>query len=114
MKKIILDRNFKDEIQTLCKKCGEWECECKKLDSIQLNLENPKIKMELKKVNNKTISIIYPLYRNDVKEILKEIKKSLGCGGKIVVNDDFYEINLQGDVREKAKKILKYKFNLNI
>ena len=113
MKKIILDRNFKDGIQTLCKKCGEWECECNNLDSIESN-KNPKIKIEIKKVNNKTLSIIYPLYRKDIKEILKELKKSLGCGGKIVVMDNYYQINLQGDVREKARGILKYKFNLNI
>ena len=73
-----------------------------------------KIKIEIKKVNNKTLSIIYPLYRKDIKEILKELKKSLGCGGKIIIMDNYYQINLQGDVREKARGILKYKFNLNI
>lgn len=113
--KFILDRDFKDSIDTLCKKCGELQSKCICNNTAKTILPNNKykIKSNLKKVKNKYISSFYPFYIDNEKEILNILKKKLGCGGNIESIDDYIVINLQGNIIEKAKtELIKLGFNI--
>lgn len=109
MKKLILEPNFSDEINTLCKKCKEFKskCICNNKEIKIIPKDKHKIKSKLTKYNNKIISSFYPFYINNEKEILKILKKKLGCGGSIEVIEDYIQINLQGDLINKANGLLK-------
>lgn len=115
MKKFILDRNFEDSIDLICKKCNKYEneCICKNNNGFKKskyitndNIKENKINYELKKVNGKIISIFYPFNVNQVKPILKYLKKKLACGGSIRDTGDYCQIILQGDVIDQALIIL--------
>ena len=49
-----------------------------------------------------------------LKEIMKNMKKSFACNGTIIDHDEFGKIiQLQGDIREKAKTMLVEKYNIS-
>lgn len=103
--KFILERDFSDGIDTLCKKCGELKskCICNNTNKKILPKDLHKIKSKLKKVQNNLISSFYPFYIENEKEVLSYLKKKLACGGNIESIDDYIIINLQGDVLDRAK-----------
>ena len=49
-----------------------------------------------------------------LKDLAKELKKRLACGGTIEETEDGYEIWLQGDHRKKVKEILEEKGYENV
>lgn len=114
--KFILEQDFSDGIDTLCKKCGERrnKCICNNATKKILPRDSHKIKSKLKKVQNKLVSSFYPFYIENEKEILSILKKKLACGGNIESIDDYVIINLQGDVTDKAKiELQKLGFKIN-
>lgn len=114
MKKFILDRNFEDSIDTLCKKCNELKSKCicidksgiKKSKFITKQLTSNKIHYEVRKINGNIISIFYPFYKDNAEHTLKELKKKLACGGSIRDTNNYFQIILQGDVVDKVLKLL--------
>lgn len=115
MKRFILEPNFTDNIDSICKKCGELssECVCSKAKITIMPKDAYKIHSKLGKIKNKLISSFYPLYIDNEKEILQILKKKLGCGGNAEVIEDFIQINLQGDLIKQASLELK-KLGFNI
>ena len=92
-------------VDEVCKECGENKSECI-CDKPTETMEPSKhaLVFRLEKRNGKPITVIYPFFVDDakLKETLSALKKSLGVGGAIKTN----ELELQGDVKEKAKAAL--------
>ncbi len=92
-------------VDELCPKCGENKSECRCNQPKEL-IEPSKhsLVFRLEKRNGKPVTVIYPFCTEEalLKETLSKLKKSLGVGGAIKAN----EIELQGDLRDKAKVAL--------
>jgi translation initiation factor 1 (eIF-1/SUI1) len=76
-----------------------------------LNEFDKKVILKYKKIKGKNKTNIYGLEKIlencKLDEFLKKIKKKLGCGGIITVDDDkIYIIEFMGDHRLKIKQIL--------
>lgn len=84
----------------ICPKCGlpKQACVCEK---IAKDSQNIKITAE-KKRYGKYVTIVSGLTEVNVKEVAKELKNTLACGGTFRDN----EIELQGDHRKKIKDAL--------
>jgi translation initiation factor 1 len=86
----------------ICPKCGLSKelCVCETIAK-----EKEKIRVsELKRRYGKSITIITGISRDvNVKNVLKELKTGLACGGTL--KDE--AIELQGNHKDKVKKILK-------
>jgi len=63
--------------------------------------------LKKEKRRGKTVTMVgyFQLSQNDKKELLRELKKSLSCGGSI--KENFLEF--QGEVNEKLKELLREK-----
>ncbi len=63
-----------------------------------------KLHFSKEKRRGKIVTVIEPFFLEDkeLKELLKELKSKIGCGG--TTKDNYIE--LQGDVEQKAKAIL--------
>lgn len=84
----------------ICPKCGLpiQACMCS-----EIGKEEQTIKVEIvKRKYGKIITIVSGLTDINTKEILRELKQGLACGGTI--KNDIIE--LQGDHKERIKKIL--------
>ncbi len=112
-----LESNFSDSIDVICKKCNELQSECicaKKQISI-LPKTAYKVKSTIAICNGKKVSSFYPLYIDNANNLLKDIKKKLGCGGNIEQIDDYQKLNLQGDKISQASRFLsQLGFNIDI
>ena len=88
----------------VCDKCGEnlSECVCSSCEILPPNKH--KLHFRIEKRNGKPVTIILPFFisEDDIKKLLVTLKKKLACGGSIKNN----EIELQGDLKERAKAIL--------
>jgi translation initiation factor 1 len=84
----------------ICPKCGLpiQACVCKEIAKTDQQIE---IKTEKRRFG-KMSTIVTGLEGVDVKEIAKDLKSELACGGSIKNN----QIVLQGNHRDKIKKIL--------
>lgn len=102
-----LECDFSDNIDRICPKCEnlQSECICNKPPKILDNATH-KLKMRLEVRNGRKISIIYPFYLANPKEILQTLKKNLACGGTLEHIEDYSEIHLQGELRDRAKQEL--------
>jgi translation initiation factor 1 len=89
---------------SICEQCGNnlSECDCKPTDILPANKH--KLHFRLEKRNGKPVTVILPfaLSNEDIKKTLATLKKKLACGGAIKNS----EIEIQGDVKERAKAIL--------
>ena len=92
-------------VDELCPKCNENKSECRCNEPREL-IEPSKhsLVFRLEKRNGKPVTVIYPFFIEEtaMKETLSKLKKSLGSGGAVKAN----EIELQGDLKEKAKAAL--------
>lgn len=112
-KRFLLEPDFSDSIDRICKTCGKMDCICTKTTIKLIPKDKYRIKTRLKRIQNKLISSFYPLYIDNEKEILKILKKKLGCGGNAEIIEDFIQINLQGDVIKQASlELRKLGFNV--
>jgi len=85
----------------ICKKCGlpKELCSC---DIVAKEQEKIRIFVTRRRYG-KRITVITGITKNvDVWDILKQLKTHLACGGTVKDN----EIELQGDHKEKAKKVM--------
>ncbi|RDU62635.1 hypothetical protein [Helicobacter sp. MIT 14-3879] len=105
--KFKLEPNFSDSIDRVCKNCGQLSSDCVCLKDIKI-LDNDLyvIKFRVLKVKNKVVSIIYPFYTKDIKNILSFLKKKFACGGSIKRVEDYYEILLQGNFGDKESNTI--------
>ena len=85
---------------TICPNCGlpSEACVCQEIAKKQQNI---KIQTEKRRFGKITTTIV-GLDGVDVKGLGKKLKAKLACGGTVKKN----EIELQGDHRNKVKKIL--------
>ncbi len=85
---------------TICPNCGlpSEACVCQEIAKKQQEI----IIRSEKRRFGKIMTIVVGFDGVDVKEIAKKLKAKLACGGTIKNN----EIELQGDHREKSKKVL--------
>lgn len=88
-------------MEDFCSVCGlpKTLCVCS-----QISKESSKIKISLgRRKFSKIITIVSGIEdKNELKQIEKELKRGLACGGTVKEN----EIELQGDHRKKTKEIL--------
>jgi translation initiation factor 1 len=84
----------------ICSKCGlpKQACVC---DKIAKGAQNIQVTLE-KKRYGKYVTIVSGLNGMDVKEIARNLKNELACGGTYRDN----EVELQGDHRKKIKEVL--------
>jgi len=85
----------------ICKKCGlpKELCSC---DIVAKEQEKIRI-FVTKRRYGKKITVITGFSKNvEIKDILKDLKTHLACGGTL----KGHEIELQGDHAEKAKRIM--------
>lgn len=99
-----LSQNSSWSFDGICEKCGENISECKCEQAQTLLPQKHKLHFRLEKRNGKPVTIVLPFFLNDadIKKLLTTLKKKLACGGAISGN----EIELQGDLKERAKEIL--------
>ncbi len=92
-------------VDELCKTCNENKSECLCGQPAE-SLEPSKhaLVFRLEKRNGKLVTVICPFFVDDtkLKDTLSSLKKSLGVGGAIKTN----ELELQGDLKDKAKAAL--------
>jgi translation initiation factor 1 len=88
----------------VCDACGENISECKCGAGQILAPNKHLLYFRLEKRNGKPVTIILPFFitQDDMKKTLAMLKKKLACGGSIKDN----EIELQGDLKDRAKIIL--------
>ncbi len=72
------------------------------IDNITKEEHKIKIRVARRRMKKFVTSIIGIENKKEMKQIAKELKKKLACGGTVKDN----EIELQGEHREKAKKFL--------
>jgi len=84
----------------ICPKCGlpKQACVCEK---IAKDSQNIKVTAEKRRFG-KYVTIVSGLSGVDGKEIAKDLKNELACGGTFKGN----EVELQGDHRKRIKEIL--------
>lgn len=89
-------------VDTVCKECGELESECR-CHAFKERREPKahKLHFRLEKRQGKSVTCAgeFFLEESEMKEWLKKLKSSLGCGG--TYKGGFIE--LQGEWREKAR-----------
>jgi translation initiation factor 1 len=85
---------------TICPNCGlpSEACVCQEIAKKQQNIT---IQTEKRRFG-KFMTMVVGLEGVDVKELAKKLKAKLACGGTVKNN----EIELQGDHRNKVKKVL--------
>lgn len=88
----------------VCEKCGENKSECKCVGAEVLDPQKHRLHFRLEKRNGKPVTVVLPfsLKEDGMKKLLTLLKKKLACGGAINKN----EIELQGDLKIRAKEIL--------
>ncbi len=102
--------DFCDNIDVLCKKCGNHTSECKCPSEIKGRERNSYlIWIKEQKKSGKDVSICGIFYeKGEILEgILKKIKKNLACGGGIKREGEGYLLEIQGRHSEKLKAFLK-------
>ena len=99
-------QNAANNIDTLCKKCGELqsECICDKKREIKPKSEY-KVALSMEKRNGKPVSIagVFRLDEKEEKELLTKLKKSLAVGG--AAKDG--KLEFQGECRDRLREMLK-------
>lgn len=92
-------------IDEVCKKCGQnmSECVCGAATEI-MEPQKHRLFFRLEKRNGKPVTIVMPfaLKEDDKKELLTQLKKSLGSGGAVKGT----ELEFQGECKEKLKALL--------
>jgi translation initiation factor 1 len=99
-------------VGSICPGCGwpQRDCKC----STQRDAAEPvparvvaKLRMEKKGRGGKTVTVVYDLPKNAefLKTLSQELKRSCGTGGTVVGDT----IELQGDLRERARAVLERK-----
>lgn len=100
--KFTLTPHFADSLP--CKKCGESPCVCgAKTPPKILEKSAYKVKIRTKKVKDKVVTTIEPLFIEDGEGLLRNLKRTLGRGGSCEFVEDFVRLNLQGDCAARAK-----------
>ncbi len=99
-------QNAANNIDTLCKKCGELQSECvcdKKRETKPKN--EYKVALSMEKRNGKPVSIagVFHLDEKEEKELSTKLKKSLAVGG--AVKDG--KLEFQGECRDRLREMLK-------
>jgi translation initiation factor 1 len=95
----------------LCKKCGEDPCLCltslANIKDITPDKITLKIKLEKNQRGGKLVTVIHDLPYNPAyfEDLAKKLKNHCGTGGTFK-NQEFAQIELQGDQREKIENFL--------
>ncbi|VVU95586.1 Translation initiation factor SUI1 [seawater metagenome] len=88
------------------------------MDQINELVNATKVHIRIQKRNaRKSICTIEGLEgdQQQLKDILKHMKKTFGCNGNYVNNEKHGNVlQLQGDIREKAKEMLISKYEYNV
>ena len=80
---------------------------------LKFNITVAKIKVEKRKFGKEVTIIEFQdkMEKDELKSLLKNLKKRLGCGGTIV---DEKTIELQGNHKNKVKNILKEEYSIEV
>ena len=95
----------------ICPGCGwpQADCRCSERTSRESVPEKivARLRVEKKGRGGKTVTVVFDLPRNDefLKELSQELKRACGTGGSTSETT----VELQGDVRERVRDLLKKK-----
>jgi translation initiation factor 1 len=86
---------------------NDWTVVTEKRESVIAEVKEPakhQLVFHKEKRRGKPVTLVGPFFiaKDALKELLKSLKKRLGCGG--TVNEDFLEF--QGDIQSKLKELL--------
>lgn len=107
-RRLVYSTDPKDQ-KNKCPRCGwfQQDCRCSKEESAQ-KAYTVIFRLEKGGRGGKTVTVMEGWPRNEalLKEMTKEFKTKCGTGGTYDLGPDKAVIELQGDKREAAKKIL--------
>jgi translation initiation factor 1 len=101
-------------VGAMCPDCG-WpraNCQCSKQFDQPVPLKiTAKLRMEKKGRGGKTVTVVDGLPRNSafLKELSQELKRACGTGGGIASSVSGGAVELQGDLRDRARAFLEKK-----
>lgn len=96
--------------QKYCPSCRriEAECRCKKEAFVFSGKLNPSFNIERKGRGGKSVTIIgrLPAHQTLLKDLLKYLKSSLGCGGTFYTEGAEGFLEIQGEQQDKIKQLI--------
>lgn len=106
--RLVYSTDPKDKI--VCPKCRklDGECSCISEEEVQTGAFTVVFRLEKGGRGGKTVTVMDGFPRNSdfLASLTKEFKSKCGVGGTFSINEKFGLIEIQGDTREKLKKIL--------
>lgn len=109
--RLVYSTDPKDSIN--CAKCKKHkdDCICIQEDTVADSKFTVIFRLEKNGRGGKTVTVLDGLPRNDafLKDLTKELKAKCGTGGTYVLGPKSGLIEIQGDTRDKIKKILELK-----
>lgn len=106
--RLVYSTDPKDNV--VCPKCRKFdeECICISEEEVLNGAYTVVFRLEKSGRGGKTVTVMEGFPRNTdfLASLTKELKSKCGVGGSFSVNDKFGLIEIQGDSREKLKKIL--------
>lgn len=96
-----------------CQKCKKLqdECACVEQEHVKEGAYTVIFRLEKNGRGGKTVTVMQGFPRNEefLTALTKELKTKCGVGGTFSLGDKTGVIEIQGDIREKLKKILETK-----
>ena len=102
--------NFRDEIDTLCKKCGNLksQCHCQKFVELKRR-DSDFLWINKQKKRGKEVTLCGIFFENKevLENLLKNVKKKMAGGGFLRQEEGGYVMEFQGEHLQSLKEILK-------
>lgn len=102
--------NFRDEIDTLCKKCGNLksQCQCQRVVELK-SRDSYFLWINKQKKSGKEVTLCGIFFENKevLENLLKSIKKKMACGGVLRQEEGGYVMEFQGEHLQSLREMLK-------
>lgn len=113
MKNVRLVYSTDPKDQVTCPECKKLkdECHCREQENVKEGSFTVVFRLEKNGRGGKTVTVIEGFPRNEdfLTALTKELKAKCGVGGTFTLNGKSGVIEIQGDTRDKIKKILDLK-----